>query len=72
MIAHWEGAGLAQALIAETIARHAIPPGQLTLHADRGCLMRSKSVAFLLADVGVTKTHSCPYVSDDSPASFGR
>ena len=69
MIAHREGAELAEAFIAETIAKHGIPPGQLTLHADRGRVMRSKPVAFLLADLGVTKTHSRPYVSDDNPYS---
>ena len=31
--------------------------------------MRSKPVAFLMADLGVTKTHSRPYVSDDNPYS---
>ena len=75
MIAHREGAELAEAFIAETIAKHTIPPGQLTLHADRGRVMRSNPVAFLLADLGVTKTHSRPYVSADNPyrkASFGR
>jgi len=69
MIAHREGAELAEAFIAETIGKHRIPPGQLTLHADRGKVMRSKPVAFLLADLGVTKTHSRPYVSDDNPYS---
>ena len=69
MIAHREGAELAEAFIAETIGKHRIPPGQLTLHADRGRVMRSKPVAFLLADLGVTTTHSRPYVSDDNPYS---
>jgi putative transposase len=69
MIAHREGAELAEAFIAETIGKRRIPPGQLTLHADRGKVMRSKPVAFLLADLGVTKTHSRPYVSDDNPYS---
>ena len=31
--------------------------------------MRSKPVAFLLADLGVTKTHSRPYTSSDNPYS---
>jgi putative transposase len=69
MIAHREGAELAETFIADTIGKHRIPPGQLTLHADRGRVMRSKPVAFLLADLGVTKTHSRPYVSDDNPYS---
>ena len=40
-------------------------PDQLTLHADRGSSMKSKTVAYLLADLGVTKTHSRPHVSND-------
>jgi DNA invertase Pin-like site-specific DNA recombinase len=50
-------------------ARAGIEPGQLTLHADRGGAMRSKPVALLLADLGVVKTHSRPYVSNDNPFS---
>jgi putative transposase len=69
MIAPHESAALAERLIAETCAKHAIPPGQLTLHADRGASMRSKPVALLLADLGVTKTHSRPHVSNDNPFS---
>ena len=41
----------------------------LTLHADRGSPQRAKPVAFLLADLGVTKTHSRPYTSSDNPYS---
>src|SRR5438093_11145463 len=69
MVAHRESARLAQKLIAETCARHGITPGALTLHADRGSSMRSKPVALLLADLGVTKTHSRPHVSNDNPFS---
>jgi transposase InsO family protein len=64
-----ESGRLARALISETIAKLKIPAGQLVLHADRGGPMRSKPLAFLLADLGVTKTHSRPYVSDDNPYS---
>ena len=46
-----------------------IAPGQLTLHADRGSSMQSKPVALLLADLGVTNTHSRPHVSNDNPFS---
>src|SRR5713226_6206092 len=63
MVAHRESARLAQKLIAETCARQGIAPGDLTLHADRGSSMTSKPVALLLADLGVTKTHSRPHVS---------
>jgi putative transposase len=69
MVAHREQADLAERLIAETIAKQAVPAGQLTLHADRGSSMTSKPVAFLLADLGVTKTHSRPHVSNDNPYS---
>lgn len=69
MVAPRESATLAERLIAETCARHGIQPGQLTVHADRGSSMRSKLVAQLLADLGVTKTHSRPHVSNDNAFS---
>jgi putative transposase len=69
MIAHRETAELAEQLIADTIDKQNIVPGTLTLHADRGTSMRSKSVAQLLVDLDVTKTHSRPHVSDDNPYS---
>src|SRR2546428_83880 len=69
MVAPREQADLAERLIAETIAKRAVPTGQLTLQADRGSSMTSKPVAFLLADLGVTKTHSRPYTSTDNPYS---
>jgi putative transposase len=64
-----ESAEIAEQLIAQAIAQQQITRGQLTLHADRGSSMRSKPVAFLLADLGVTKTHSRPYTSTDNPYS---
>jgi putative transposase len=69
MIAERETASLARELIAASCTRQGIQPEQLTLHADRGSSMRSKSLALLLADLGVTKTHSRPYVSNDNPYS---
>jgi putative transposase len=69
MVAHRESAALAEKLIRDTCARQGIVPGQLTLHADRGSSMTSKPVALLLGDLGVTKSHSRPYVSDDNPFS---
>ena len=69
MVAHDENAMLAEQFIRETCARHDIGRQQLTIHADRGVPMTSKSVAFLLADLGVTKTHSRPHVSNDNPFS---
>lgn len=69
MVAERESSALAEQLIKTTLERQAIPPGQLTLHADRGASMRSKPVALLLSDLGVTKTHSRPHTSDDNPYS---
>jgi putative transposase len=69
MIALRESAQLAEQLIADTLAKQNIAPGTLTLHADRGASMRSKTVAELLIDLEVTKSHSRPYVSDDNPFS---
>ncbi len=69
MVAHRESAELAQRFIAETAAKQEIEMGQLTLHADRGSSMTSKPVAMLLADLGITKSHSRPYVSNDNPYS---
>jgi transposase InsO family protein len=67
MIAYRETAGLAKQLIEHSCEKQKIVPGQLTIHADRGSSMTSKSVALLLADLGVIKTHSRPHVSDDNP-----
>ncbi len=64
-----ESATLAEALIAQACEQQGIGRGRLTLHADRGSAMRSKPVAFLLADLGVTKTHSRPHTSNDNPYS---
>jgi putative transposase len=69
MVAHRESATLAERFIQETCARQEIGRDQLTIHADRGSAMISKPVAFLLADLGVTKTHSRPHVSNDNPFS---
>lgn len=66
MVATCESAALAKQFIAETCDKQDIRPGLLTLHADRGSSMKSKPVALLLADPGVTKTHSRPYTSDDN------
>ena len=69
MAARRESAVLAERLIATCCERQLIRPDQLTIHADRGSAMTSKSVALLLADLGVTKTHSRPHVSNDNPYS---
>ena len=69
MVADREADTLAEQLISETCYKQNIQRSQLTLHADRGASMKSKRVAFLLADLGVTKSHSRPYTSDDNPFS---
>jgi putative transposase len=69
MIAPRESSALATKLIEETCQKHLILPDQLTIHADRGSSMRSKPVAFLLADLSITKTHSRPYTSNHNPYS---
>ncbi len=66
MIAERELAVLAQKLIKESIAKQTVDPNKLTIHADRGSSMTSKPVALLLSDLGVTKSHSRPHVSNDN------
>jgi len=68
-IALKETAELAEALIAQTLLREEIEPGTLTLHADRGSAMTSHTVAELLVDLGVDKSHSRPHTSNDNPFS---
>lgn len=69
MVASCESAELAKRLITESCEKQGIQKGQLTIHADRGSSMKSKPVAFLLSDLGITKTHSRPHTSDDNPYS---
>jgi putative transposase len=69
LIADRESAALAEELIAQTCAQEGIEQEQLTLHADRGSPMRSKVVAELLADLGVTQSHSRPHTPDDNAIS---
>jgi putative transposase len=68
-VAHSEQKALAARLIEESCIKQHIAPGQLTIHADRGASMKSKVVAQLLSDLGITKTHSRPHVSNDNPYS---
>ena len=69
MVATRETAALARQLIEETYLKQDVNPGELTIHADRGSPMKAKSTALLMADLGVTKSHSRPHVSDDNPFS---
>ena len=69
MAAHQEAAALAERLLADTITAQGVQADTLTIHADRGTQVTSKPVALLLADLGVTKSHSRPHVSNDNPYS---
>jgi putative transposase len=68
LLAHHESGTLADRLISETVEKEGVTSG-LTIHADRGTSMTSKPVALLMADLGITKSHSRPHVSDDNPFS---
>ena len=69
LLADRESSMLAEQLLGDTIAKQGIDRDTLTIHADNGSSMASKPVAFLLADLGVTKTHSRPHTSNDNPYS---
>jgi putative transposase len=69
MLASRECNALAQKLIEQSCEKQSVGRGQLIIHADRGPSMSSKPVALLLADLGVTKSHSRPHVSNDNPFS---
>ena len=68
-VADCESAELFTVLFEDTVNKYIIPEGQLTLHSDRGASMTAKSTAQLLADLGVTKSLSRPYTSNDNPYS---
>lgn len=63
--AHESGV-LAREMMQEVFNIHGIPH---VVHADRGTSMTSKTVATLLADLKVTRSHSRPKVSNDNPYS---
>lgn len=68
-IAERENALIAEALIQNALFREGVKPGTLTIHADRGSAMTSATVADLLIDLGVAKSHSRPHTSNDNPFS---
>jgi putative transposase len=68
-IEHAESAIQFKALFKDAMTKHAVPPDQLTLHADRGGPMKAKATALMLADLGVIKSHSRPHTSNDTPFS---
>ncbi len=67
LVADAESAALFKPLFEDAAAKHAVLPGRLTLHADRGPAMKAKATALLLADLGAAKSHSRPYTSNDNP-----
>jgi putative transposase len=69
LLAAHESGSLAERFIGETMAKHNIKPGELTLHSDRGTSMRSKTVVEMLADLGVVRSHSRPRTSNDNAFS---
>jgi putative transposase len=69
LVAGRESATLAEGLIADAIYTEEVPSGQLTIHADRGSSMTSKTVSQLLCDLGVLQSHSRPHQSNDNPYS---
>ena len=69
LLAERESELLARRLLAETVAKHPVAPGQLTLHADRGASMTARSLVQLLATLGISKSHSRPHTSNDNPFS---
>ena len=69
LLADRECAELARRLLEQSYHKHGVQPGKLTVHADRGAPMKSKSVAQLLSDLDVGRSHSRPRVSNDNPFS---
>ncbi|MDM4720019.1 IS3 family transposase [Micromonospora sp. WMMA1363] len=69
LLAEREDAALAERLLSDAITKQGVAREQLTIHADRGTSMASKTVAQMMADLGVTKSHSRPRCSNDNPFS---
>lgn len=68
-IATQELASIAESFLRETLTRHAIGDGQLTIHSDRGKQMTAHSVRELFTQLGVERSVSRPRVSNDNPYS---
>jgi transposase InsO family protein len=67
LVATVESAELVERMLERALAEQRIEPGSLTLHADRGAPMTARTVAELLVDLGVARSHSRPRVSNDNP-----
>jgi putative transposase len=68
-IAPREDSQLAKELIEDAVSRHQVPPGQLSVHADRGSAMTSNQVIELYSFLGIARSYSRPHVSNDNPYS---
>ena len=67
MVAQEQSSRLAKQLITQSVDRQQILPEQLTIHSDRGPAMTAKPTVCLLADLGIIKSVSRPYCSNDNP-----
>ena len=64
-----ESAAVYQDLVKACCKDQGVVPEQLTIHSDRGSPMTAKSTALLYVDLGIAKSHSRPYTSNDNPYS---
>ena len=69
LIAQREQASLAKDLMEASLEKQGISRDQLTIHADRGPSMTSKTLALLFSELGIGQSHSRPYTSNDNPFS---
>lgn len=68
-VARRESAAVYQELVKACCKDQGVVPDQLTIHSDRGSPMTAKSTALLYVDLGIAKSHSRPYTSNDNPYS---
>lgn len=69
LLADEESGELGSRLLEQSYVKQGVKRAQLTVHADRGAPMKSKSVQTLLCDLAVEPSHSRPRVSNDNPFS---
>jgi putative transposase len=69
MLAPNESGELAKELVTQTCEKYGVDTSRLTVHADRGSSMTSKTLTLLLADLDIVRSHSRPRVSNDNPYS---
>lgn len=69
MVSRKENSTLAKQLMQEASTRYGIGLGELTLHQDRGAPMTAHGYLDLMAELGITCSHSRPRVSNDNPFS---